>query len=350
MTMLVAECLVAKGWLDADDLARRFVAWLPDARGAGRQTRAAVESLSQGSSWQESGGESSGIGAAMRVAPIGLLRWNDPVLLRAEAILSALPTHRQSMGVASAVATAAAVAWLLTHTGKPIDATALITAMRDAIAGIEAEALSPRNGDIPTTLAGHLGTVPAALAWEPEEFFATYHNGAFVLETLPAALYCFLHSPTDVEATLLLAVNAGYDVDTVAAIAGTWGGAWIGEEGLPQRLLPELEYRDDLCMLADALYAQSTASIRTKRAFPAGRGTVECECNGAPGQIELHDSGSCSLTANGFEPSRQACQQNESEVQQDERVEEARNGEANEADEREEVITENVRPGLRAGC
>ena len=147
------------------------------------------------------------------------------------------------MGVASAVATAA-VAWLLTHMGEPIDATARITAIRDAITGIETEALSPRNGDIPTTLAGHLGTVPAALAWEPEEFFATYHNGAFVLETLPAALYCFLHSPTDVEATLLLAVNAGYDADTVAAIAGTWGGAWIGEEGLPQRLLPELEYRD----------------------------------------------------------------------------------------------------------
>jgi len=39
-------------------------------------------------------GESSGNGAAMRVAPIGLLRWDDPVLLRAEAILSALPTHR----------------------------------------------------------------------------------------------------------------------------------------------------------------------------------------------------------------------------------------------------------------
>jgi hypothetical protein len=36
----------------------------------------------------------------LRAAPIGLVRWTDPARLRTEAVLSALPTHREPMGVA----------------------------------------------------------------------------------------------------------------------------------------------------------------------------------------------------------------------------------------------------------
>src|SRR5919204_6847954 len=42
VTMCVAECLVANGFLDPEDLARRFVARLPDGRGNGRATTGAV--------------------------------------------------------------------------------------------------------------------------------------------------------------------------------------------------------------------------------------------------------------------------------------------------------------------
>ncbi len=259
MTIVVAKCLIEQGWLDPDDLARRFVKWLPEGRGVGKQTRAAVEGLRDGEPWFSAGEATSGNGAAMRVAPIGLLRWNNPALLRAEAVLSSLPTHRQAMGIAGAIAAATATAYVVACPVTDFDAHALVSAMREAISGIETEALPTRaDPAMRTTLYERLAIFPDALSLSPEQFFATYHNGAFVLETLPAALYCFLRSPNDVEATLLLAVNAGYDADTVAAIAGTWGGALMGEEGLPQRLLPELEYQDDLIALADALHQHAT--------------------------------------------------------------------------------------------
>ena len=53
---------------------------------------------------------------------------------------------------------------------------------------------------------------------------------------------------------LLLAVNAGYDADGVAAMAGTLAGAVGGMEALPARLLHALEYRERLTELAGALY------------------------------------------------------------------------------------------------
>jgi ADP-ribosylglycohydrolase len=56
---------------------------------------------------------------------------------------------------------------------------------------------------------------------------------------------------------LLQAVNGEYDADTVAAMAGTLGGAVGGESALPKRFLGELEYRERLIELADGLYRQA---------------------------------------------------------------------------------------------
>ncbi len=53
---------------------------------------------------------------------------------------------------------------------------------------------------------------------------------------------------------LLLGANAGYDTDTIAAMAGTLGGALGGITALLQRLLPELEYRNEFVALGTALH------------------------------------------------------------------------------------------------
>ena len=85
--------------------------------------------------------------------------------------------------------------------------------------------------------------------------FATWHNGAYVLGSLPCALWCFLASPEDFEQTLFSAVDAGHDADTVAAIACSVAGAYLGYARLPQRFLSDLEYHDRLVELADSLQA-----------------------------------------------------------------------------------------------
>jgi ADP-ribosylglycohydrolase len=55
---------------------------------------------------------------------------------------------------------------------------------------------------------------------EPSAAFEHMYNGAFALESVPAAFYCFLRSADDPERVILTAVNAGYDADTVASMAG----------------------------------------------------------------------------------------------------------------------------------
>jgi ADP-ribosylglycohydrolase len=165
MTMCVAECLTANGFLDPEDLARRFVAWLPDARGEGRTTTEAVKRLQAGEPWYRAGDDSSGSAPAMRAAPIGLLRWNDPGQLRAEAVLSALPTHRQPMGVAGAVTMAAATPWLLTRQTGGWTAHEFIAAVQAAIAGLEpGPQPERRDPSVKTTLHDRIGLIPDLLA------------------------------------------------------------------------------------------------------------------------------------------------------------------------------------------
>jgi len=45
--------------------------------------------------------------------------------------------------------------------------------------------------------------LPELAPLAPKQVFLLLHNGAFVLESLPAAIYCFLHCPDDVEQMLL---------------------------------------------------------------------------------------------------------------------------------------------------
>src|SRR5207248_9118218 len=130
-----------------------------------------------------------------------------------------------------------------------------ITAIQGPIAGLEPGPVPERRD--PTTLStlhDRIGEVPGLLSRAPDEVFARLYNGVYVLESMPAALYCVLRSPDDVQKMLLLAVNAGDDAASVAAMAGTLSGASGGMGALPAHLLDDLEYRERLTELAGALY------------------------------------------------------------------------------------------------
>jgi ADP-ribosylglycohydrolase len=189
------------------------------------------------------------------------VRWNDPARLRAEAILSTLPTPCDPMGVAGAVAMAATTAFVVARQPDEWTVEELITAIQRAIAGLEPGPLRERRAPpILSALHDRIGAIPRLLSRSPAEVFAWLSNGAHVPESVPAALYCFLRSPDDLEEMLLLAVNAGYNTDSVAAMAGTLAGAVGGIEALPAQLLHALEYRERLTELAGALYRLAMGS------------------------------------------------------------------------------------------
>jgi ADP-ribosylglycohydrolase len=255
LTMCVAESIVARGGLDPEDLARRFVRWLPHGRGKGRATVEAVERLTAGIPWWQAGVPSAGNGAAMRAAPIGLLHALDPDGIRRDGALSAVVTHADPMAAAGAVAQAFGVAYCLHQTASEFDADDFTRALAAALEGVPDPGHPERRGAGPAKvrLIDQLHLAASLRRRPPQEAFDRLHNGAFVLESLPAAVYCFLASPADPERVIVTAANGGFDADTVAAMAGNLAGALDGASALPTRWLEDLEYRKELGALAKEL-------------------------------------------------------------------------------------------------
>ncbi len=282
LTVLVARALARHGGLvDPDDLSRDLVAWLPEARGAGRATRAAVALLEEGRPWWEVGPtiDSAGNGAAMPAAPVGLAHALDPSPgpLCQIAVTQALPTHAAPVGVAGAVAMAAGVGAILrlSLAGRALDPVALVGFMVRAIVRLEAAPSAERKPPHALVyLRERLAEVPDLLRDDPAEVLAYTWTGAFALESVPAAVFCFLRASDDPAIVLLTAANTSHDTDTIASMAGQLVGARVGAERL-RREHPEwwteVEFRDELTELANELVAlraprDAVPAMRDRRA------------------------------------------------------------------------------------
>lgn len=79
----------------------------------------------------------------------------------------------------------------------------------------------------------------------------------YVVESLEAALWCFLHTNSFAEA-ILRAVNLGDDADTTAAVCGQIAGAHYGLAGIPATWHQRLALRSTIERLADQLYTHHT--------------------------------------------------------------------------------------------
>jgi ADP-ribosylglycohydrolase len=261
LTMLVADSLLACREVVPEDLAARLIAWLPEGRGKGMATSEAVRRLADDVPWWEAGELSDGNGAAMRVAPIGLAFSTDFDHLRRVAALSAVVTHVGPMAVAGTVAQAIAVAIALHTPRGHLDPEAFIEALGAAIDDLHdpgARERRPSAGES-VRLVTRLRELPSLLGLSPPQAFERLYNGAFILESLPSALWCFLRSPEDAEQVLITAANGGHDADTVAAMAGNLVGAYLGEGALPERWLNDLEFASKLRATADDLWVLAGA-------------------------------------------------------------------------------------------
>jgi len=105
------------------------------------------------------------------------------------------------------------------------------------------------------------------LSWPDEEALKRLLSHSVVLgspitDIIPTAIYAFLKYPDDFEQAVLFCVNAGWDTDTMAAIAGNTSGAWNGLRGIPQRWVENLERgykgRDYIIMLAQSLFERQS--------------------------------------------------------------------------------------------
>jgi len=238
MALCIAESLVERRAFDMTDIAHRFLAWYESQpKDIGNITRLALAQLERGVAWQEAGriahgltaGKSAGNGSIMRCAPLALYRWRDDRLLIADSVASSRVTHWDDLACYGAAMLNLTIAELL-H-GR-----------RDGAIEVAVEKLAEAAPAVTRRLAGVPSLSRSAL--QPT---------GFVLDTLEAAVWCWLNAASFEEA-VVSAVNLGGDADTVGAVCGALAGADFGLTAIPSRWLEVLGGREHLIGLADALY------------------------------------------------------------------------------------------------
>jgi ADP-ribosylglycohydrolase len=261
MTLSLAQSINENGHVDPHDVAERFMYWGLIGRGMGSATRAACRRLAKGSPWYEAGSASAGNGAAMRSTPIALASPFDVDTLRRSAARTTVITHADPTAVASSVVMAYITAFLLhTPTGR-LDLDELLLGIGRVLGGIEDPSVRQRKRGRRVTLEDRIGEVFMMRDRGVEDIYDVTHNGAFVLESLPAAIGAFIVNHDDPERTITDAANGGYDADTVAAMAGSFAGAYHGFSKLPTRWTDDLEFLDGLVGAADELASHAGFDI-----------------------------------------------------------------------------------------
>jgi poly(ADP-ribose) glycohydrolase ARH3 len=185
------------------------------------------------------GGHGSfGNGAAMRIAPVGLL-FHDAVDLYETARASASVTHAHPVGVDGAAVLAWAVAQAVRLTPQepfPFDQFSQ---------GLIEFARTPEIRDKLVLVEGVIAQdVPSSQAAR------SLGRGVAVDESLPFSVYSFLRHPQSFESCLFCAVLNGGDRDTLGAMACAISGAYLGIEGIPQAWREKLENREHIAELA----------------------------------------------------------------------------------------------------
>ena len=230
MALSVVEVLLESGEIDADRLAaafsRRYETW----RGYGAGMHELLNRLQAGEGWRtarfcsfRSG--SFGNGSAMRVAPLGAFLAERTVdVVVEQASLSASVTHAHPEGVAGAVAVALAAWHAARSRGGPApDAGVLLEAIAGAL---------PEGTEVARGIVAARGLAPDFDLGEAVELLG---NGSRVscADTVPLALWIAAHHLDAYPRAVELAVAAGGDTDTTAAIVGGIVAARVTASGIP---------------------------------------------------------------------------------------------------------------------
>jgi len=246
MSLALAGSLLEKQGFDKEHVAAQYLAWMEsgNTRGIGGTTQRALTRLKMGATveeagvtHQEDGKPTGGNGTAMRASPIGLWFRKDPEKLIEVAMADASITHNSFEPKMGSVAVALGTALIANGLDDRIEVVR-------TVADIVSDSIVK---DKLLLALKHLenGT-------NNFEALAEIGVNGYVPETVGAAFYC-LGAGDNYRDTVVLAVKAGGDTDTTAAIAGAMAGTLYGLEGIPSEYKDKVENFELLQSLTDEL-------------------------------------------------------------------------------------------------
>jgi poly(ADP-ribose) glycohydrolase ARH3 len=227
MMIGLAETLVECGTVDEARLCKAFVENYQPERGYGRGARQIVEAMAAGEDWRTVTatvfrGGSLGNGAAMRVAPVGLLFRDDLDAVWEQARLSALPTHVHPVGIEGGQVFALAVA--LASRATEFDRKAFFDQLLSRVRTEEFR-----------------WAVTTARRIRPGNSVSSLGSTLHAHRSVVTAIACFAAAPNDYELAVGRAISLGDDTDTLAAMTGALCGAFAGIKGVPAERIAQLD-------------------------------------------------------------------------------------------------------------
>jgi ADP-ribosylglycohydrolase len=226
------------GHVDAAVFARELVRWEDRMRAKGSldllgpSTKRAVEAVIDGESVEQSGRFGTTNGAAMRIAPVGIVVDSSDLLALVDRVVEASrASHNTGVAIAGASAVAAAVS-------AGVDGADLDEAIGLAAAAAE---LGSRRGywvasaDVAARIRWTADLAdPADVEGSLTRIYELVGTSLATQESVPAAFGVLRLFPERPWEACLAAASLGGDSDTVAAIVGAMGGAIYGVDAIPE--------------------------------------------------------------------------------------------------------------------
>jgi ADP-ribosylglycohydrolase len=247
-------------------------------RGIGRSFRQVLGDLQRGIEPRRSGQTKAGIGAAMRIAPVGLNCDDDRDALFASVMEASVMTHRDVRSLGGALAVAHGVRrlaageardpslllWVASDSAR--DEARMVDGYGDVVLSLDRHPRSLAKAHAQAESIIHLPRDRALLALAEE---ANRHGAepdckrptmGFPPACIPTCFHVLLTTDSFEEA-LTEIINLGGDADTTGAILGALAGACYGVDAIPDRWLDGLQNRVGIENRALALARRSTAGL-----------------------------------------------------------------------------------------
>ncbi len=243
--LALAEVYLRDGRMSAEAVAQAMLDWATAqsehlAFYLGPSTRRALEALRAGESPRQSGRQGKTNGAAMRIAPVGIVNGGDPEGALSDAVEACLPTHGTTLAISGAAAVACAVAEAM-RKGATLDSV-LEAAAEGAVRGRQHGAwvwTPPLERRI--ALALRLVRQAESEAKALSALYGCVGVDMLVTESVPTAFGLVALAEGDPMQAARYAANIGGDTDTIGAIAGAVCGALRGIEAVDRAMLAEVE-------------------------------------------------------------------------------------------------------------
>ena len=238
--LLLARLLVeGHGHIAKGAFARALVEWEDGmrARGSldllGPSTKRAVQAVLDGEPLATAGRFGTTNGAAMRVAPVGIIRSWQPIDTLVDLVVEAsMVTHNTGVAIAGAAAVAAAVS-------AGIDGAEFAAAVD---AALEAARIGATRGywvaaaDVASRIRLAIALDdPADVDGSLTRIYEIVGTSLATQESIPAAFGLLATFPDDPWRAACAAATLGGDSDTIAALAGAIGGALRGTTAFPRQ-------------------------------------------------------------------------------------------------------------------